>query len=599
MQSISGRAWQERDFNKNLFYQIKQNYHNISDNLAKLISSRVADISDVGNFIDPKIKNILPDPFLLLDMKLAVDSVIKAIEKKQKITIFADYDVDGGTSAAILKKFFSFLDYQVDIYIPDRILEGYGPNVEALLNLRKEGTDLLITVDCGTVAFEPLKEANKAGLEVIVIDHHLGAKEKPEAIAVINPNRFDENFPYKNICAATVCFLFIIALNKTLREKDFYQENSINEPNILSLIDLVALGTVCDVMPLTELNRAIVAAGLKIIKKRSNIGIRTLFDIANINEGINSYHLGFIIGPRINAGGRVGNANLGAKLLSCNDEIIAFEIANQLEHYNSARKEIENIVLNDAISKLEAGFDGYKTSDPVIFAVGKDWHQGVIGIVASRLKELYHKPVVVITIDSNTNKGKASCRSINDIDFGGQILQAKSVELIIEGGGHKMAGGFSIFSNKIADLHQFFCNNLATKIKEINDNKIHYFDLAINQIAINQDFIEELNILEPFGCANYRPKIRINNLTKIKSQLIGKDLNHISCIFANKTNIGTSNSISAVMFNINNGANLDIANFLLSNSCQNIDIIGSITINNYLGKEKPQIIIEDVLSSCK
>jgi single-stranded-DNA-specific exonuclease len=332
--SALGHNWQHRICDSRLAMAIYQK-SGLSEIASRLLAAKNISLDEVENYLRPTIKYSLPDPFLLLDMDVAVKKIIQAIKSKQKIVVFGDYDVDGATSSALLKRFFAMAGIEIEIYIPDRILEGYGPNVEALLNLKKSGADLVITVDCGTVAFEPLEAAYQAGLEVIVIDHHLGALEKPKAIAVINPNRLDEQFEHKNLAAVGVCFLLCVAVNKTLREENFYQENQLIEPQLLSLLDLVALGTICDVMPLTGLNRALVAQGLKIMKNRNNIGIRALCDVANLDEEPNSYHLGFVLGPRINAGGRVGKSDLGAKLLSSHDPEEAKEIATWLHSYNN------------------------------------------------------------------------------------------------------------------------------------------------------------------------------------------------------------------------------------------------------------------------
>ena len=515
--------------------------------------------------------------------------MVKAIRDKKKITIFADYDVDGATSAASLKRFFDEIGVDTSIYIPDRILEGYGPNSQALLTLKKAGTDLVITLDCGTVAFKPLEDAAAANLDVIVIDHHLGVLEKPQSIAVINPNLLDEKFPHKNLCAAGVTFLFIVAINKKLREENFYAQKK--EPNLLNLLDLVALGTVCDVMSLTGLNRAFVAAGLKILKQRKNLGLREICDLAGLNEEPNAYHLGFIIGPRINAGGRVGKSNLGATILSSDDEEQAKTIAQQLESLNKQRKEIEAQVLEEAIKSLESGVGGFSKNDPIIFAVSKNWHQGVIGIVASRLKDLYNKPVAVIALDEE--KGKASCRSINGIDFGAEILKARLNGLLIEGGGHAMAGGFSVKPEKIADLHKFFCENLGEKVAEISAQKNAYYDIALDLNQINIELLKELAKLEPFGVGNMRPKFLLRDVVKVKANLIGQTAEHISCIFSAKTVVGFQGQIQAIAFRSNNTA---LGEVLLNQKFNKpLNLIGTLNINSWMGVEKVQMIIEDVL----
>jgi single-stranded-DNA-specific exonuclease len=598
--SILGRNWHQKTFDERHALAILQRFE-ISEVLSNLLSAREISLGEIENFLEPKIKTSLPDPFELNDMEKAVAHVIAAIHARKKITIFADYDVDGATSSALLKRFFREAGVNADIYIPDRVLEGYGPNSQALLNLKKSGTDLVITLDCGTVAFKPLEDAAAVGLEIIVIDHHLGVLEKPQSIAVINPNLLDEKFPHKNLCAAGVTFLFVVAINKKLREENFYAQKK--EPNLLNLLDLVALGTVCDVMSLTGLNRAFVAAGLKILKQRKNLGLREICDLAGLDEEPSAYHLGFVIGPRINAGGRVGKSDLGATILSSEDEEEVKAIAQQLETFNKQRKEIEVQVLEEAVKSLESGpltrsategwAGGFSKNDPIIFAVAKNWHQGVIGIVASRLKDLYNKPVAVIAIDDEGKKGKASCRSISGIDFGGEILKARLEGLLIEGGGHAMAGGFSVAPEKISELHQFFCKNLAQKVEEISAQKNAEFDIALDLAQVNLDLLKELAKLEPFGVGNMRPKFLLRNVVKVKANLVGQTAEHISCVFSSKSVLGFNGQIQAIAFRSNK---TPLGEMLLDPKfTKPINLVGTLNINAWMGSEKVQMIIEDVL----
>jgi single-stranded-DNA-specific exonuclease len=587
--SILDVFWQQNAVDERMASTINQRFQ-LSEVLSNLLASRNISLDEVENFLDPKIKTALPDPFELGGIEVAVDHVVKATQNRKKITIFADYDVDGATSAAILKRFFRDIGIDAGIYIPDRILEGYGPNSAALLNLKKSGTDLVIMLDCGTVAFKPLEDAAAVGLDIIVIDHHLGVLEKPKSIAVINPNLLDEKFSHKNLCAAGVTFLFVVALNKRLRELGFYK--NYKEPNLLNLLDLVALGTVCDVMPLTGLNRAFVSAGLKILKQRKNLGLREICDLAALDEEPTAYHLGFIIGPRINAGGRVGKSDLGAKILSSEDEEEVKKIASQLEEFNKQRKEIEIQVLEEAVKGLEEGKNGFSKNDPVIFAISKNWHQGVIGIVASRLKDLYNKPVAVIAIDDEGKKGKASCRSISGIDFGGEILKARFADLLIEGGGHAMAGGFSVLPEKIAELHQFFCKNLGEKVSEITAQNIAHYDISLDLPQVNIELLKELSKLEPFGVGNHRPKFILRDVVKLKSNLIGKTAEHISCVFSSKSAIGFNGNIQAVAFRC---ANNKLGQILLDQKIKNMSLVGTLNINIWMGVEKVQMIIEDAI----
>jgi single-stranded-DNA-specific exonuclease len=587
--SILGCNWQQKKCDERLKMAFIQRF-SISTILSEIISTNDIGLDEIENFLNPKIKTNLPDPFSLLDISEAVIHVVKAIKENKKITIFADYDVDGATSSALLKRFFRDIGINANIYVPDRILEGYGPNVAALLNLKKSGTDLVITVDCGTVSFEPLEAAAKANLDVIVIDHHIGVIEKPKALAVINPNRIDEKFPHKNICAAAVSFLFIVAINKTLREEGFFSDK-IKEPNLLNLLDLVALGTVCDVMPLTGLNRALVAQGLKIIKNRTNLGIRTICDLAGLNEEATAYHLGFIIGPRINAGGRVGKSDLGARILSSEDEEEVHKIALQLEDFNKQRKDIEIQIQEEAQNNLENSISGFSVNDNVIFAVSNSWHQGVIGIVASRLKDLYNKPVAVITVQNG--KGKASCRSVNGVDFGSAILQARLEGLLLEGGGHAMAGGFSVLEENISELHKFFNHNLGAKVQKYLEEKTKFFTSELDLAQINIELLKDLTKLEPFGNGNPKPRFVIRNLQKVRATLIGRNQEHISCIFSSKTAIGFNGNLQAIAFR---SSNSPLAEILLDPKfTRPIDVVGQLNINSWMGVEKVQLLIEDIL----
>lgn len=587
--SILGCNWQQKKCDERLKMAFIQRF-DISAILSEIISTNDIGLDEIENFLNPKIKTNLPNPFSLLDISEAVIHAIKAIKENKKITIFADYDVDGATSSALLKRFFREIGVDTNIYVPDRILEGYGPNVTALLNLKKSGTDLVITVDCGTVSFEPLEAAAKANLDVIVIDHHIGVIEKPKALAVINPNRIDEKFPHKNICAAAVSFLFIVAINKTLREEGFFSDK-IKEPNLLNLLDLVALGTVCDVMPLTGLNRALVAQGLKIIKNRTNLGIRTICDLAGLNEEATAYHLGFIIGPRINAGGRVGKSDLGARILSSEDEEEVQKIALQLEDFNKQRKDIEIQIQEEAQNNLENSISGFSVNDNVIFAVSNSWHQGVIGIVASRLKDLYNKPVAVITVQNG--KGKASCRSVNGVDFGSAILQARLEGLLLEGGGHAMAGGFSVLEENISQLHKFFNHHLGEKVQKYLEEKTKFFTSELDLAQINIELLKDLTKLEPFGNGNPKPRFVIRNLQKVRANLIGKNQEHISCIFSSKTAIGFNGNLQAIAFR---SSNSPLAEILLDPKfTKPIDVVGQLNINSWMGVEKVQLLIEDIL----
>ncbi|WPY00146.1 Single-stranded-DNA-specific exonuclease RecJ [Candidatus Trichorickettsia mobilis] len=578
--SVNGKIWQQNPLNENYIRDLS-NQLVISDLLAKLLSFRTSSLTEASEFLSPKIKNLLPDPLHLLDMDKAVARTVTAIKNKQKICIFADYDVDGATSSALLKLFFQDIGVAVDIYVPDRILEGYGPNMTAMQRIRDVGTELVITVDCGTVAFEAVEHANNIGLEVIVIDHHLSVEGIPNAIAVVNPNRIDEISEYKYLAAVGVSFLFIVALRTKLINDGYFKGQL--PPNLMQYLDLVALGTVCDVMPIIALNRAFVAQGLKIMLQRQNIGLKTLCDNTNIAEKLNCYHLGFVIGPRINAGGRVGKASLGANLLSTNIISEAIKFSQELEVYNSERKTIELLILEEAIAKAEA-----QSSENILFIVGEGWHIGVIGIIASRLKDKFNKPTAVIAL--NNGIGKASCRSIKNIDFGSKIINAKHQGLIVNGGGHAMAGGFTVVQEQLTALQQYFNQSCSLDEMSVDEQCMVYYDAELTSKSLTPTFMEEINRLEPFGNGNPEPIFKFSNLFVLKANIVGT--NHISCLLAPNKDSYNNKSISAIAFNAIDSA---IADILLNAKPYTLSVIGTLKLNSWQQMTKIQLQIKDII----
>ena len=442
--SVTGKEWALKAIQERKIDKLVQEL-DISDFLARIVCSRNLDLvdSDIAEkWLEPRLKSELPSPFILKDMSRAVKRIIDAFKYNQKIAIFGDYDVDGATSSALLYRTFQMFGVEAIIYIPDRIKEGYGPNISALDKLKNQGVDLLITVDCGTTSFEPINLANEQNVDVVVLDHHQSDIKLPKALALVNPNRLDETSDLKYLCAAGVCFMYLVALNKKLRDLEWFKKNNIQEPNILNFLDLASLGTVCDVVPLIGLNRAIVKQGLKIIKKRSNLGIKTLYDLCKIDSQPTTYDLGFALGPRINAGGRVGKSSHGVELLISEDPKKAYEIATALNKSNLERQSIE-MMLYEQIDLEVKKFHNH----PVLVMSGNHWHEGVIGIIASKIKDKYNKPTILISV--NQKKGKGSARSIVGFDIGCQIIKAVQSNILEKGGGHKMAGGFTINEDKI------------------------------------------------------------------------------------------------------------------------------------------------------
>lgn len=581
MLSVRGKVWQQVKINENYVLELKRNFE-ISDLLAQILSNRTKNIQEAFEFLNPKIKHAMPDPYHLLDMDKAVVRTIQAITCKQKICIFADYDVDGATSSALLKNLFRDIGVDASIYVPDRLIEGYGPTPAAMQIIRDDNINLLITVDCGTTAHAALEFAYDIGLDVIVIDHHISSDALPKAIAVINPNRLDETSELKYLAAVGVSFLFAVALISRLKTKDYFNEG-LNVPDLIGYLGLVALGTVCDVMQLTNLNRVFVAQGLKIISRRENLGLKTLFDIAGLTEKPNCYHLGFVIGPRVNAGGRVGKSSLGATLLSTLDESEAIKIANELDYHNSERKTIEAMMLEEAFAMAETQKD-----DSMLFIVGNSWHAGVIGIVASRLKDKYNKPTAVIAL--NMGIAKASCRSIKGVDFGLKIIEAKNNGLISSGGGHAMAAGFTTTEDKLAELNNYLKNLFLKDFAKVAEDYTNEYSLELTTQSINLELMKEINKLEPYGNGNAEPLFKFTNLFVLKADIVGGK--HIKCLFASVKNSYGSKPISAIAFNT---VASEIGEILLDRKPNTLSIIGILRSNSWQGVERIQLQIVDII----
>lgn len=579
--SANGYIWQLQDPDRRLVNTISQKF-DLPIIVSQILVNRDVNIDEVEEFLEPTIKNSLPNPNDLIDMQKAILRIVFAIENNQKIAVFGDYDVDGATSSSLLKKYFAKINIDLIIYIPDRQKEGYGPNSKALLGLKQQGVELCITVDCGTMAFEALSDAKKAGLDVIVIDHHLSAEKLPESVAIINPNRLDENSQLGYLAAVGVVFMTLVSLNSYLKKIGFFDKENIKSPNLLEFLDIVALGTVCDVVPLKKLNRAFVKQGLKIISKRTNVGLNALSDVAQISSETSAYHLGYILGPRINAGGRVGKSSLGSKLLCSDNNDESLKISYELDLYNQERKAIEQHMLDEAFMQVEK----LSKIENVIFVKSENWHQGVIGIVASRIKERYNRPTAVISIENGI--GKASARSITGYDFGANIVAANQNGLLIAGGGHSMAAGFSVEADKIDDLQEFLIKR-AENIKDLIDKPILKIDgnLTINSLNIN--LANQLKMLEPYGVSNSTPRFLFENIKIYKANIVGKK--HVSCIVGDNNASGKNSTIKAIAFGV---VDTKMGDILLNSFGKNISIVGKISINHWQGVDKVQLIIEDL-----
>ncbi|MGD9535889.1 MAG: single-stranded-DNA-specific exonuclease RecJ [Alphaproteobacteria bacterium] len=519
--SVSGRRWQLREAPARTVAALCEALE-ISEILARALAARGVGPEEADAFLNPTLRALLPDPSHLLDLDAAAERLAAAVTAGETIGIFGDYDVDGATSSALLIRFLRKIGASTAVHIPDRAKEGYGPNLPALAGLKAQGARLVVTVDCGTTAFEALDGAHRVGIEVIVVDHHLAEARLPVAAALINPNRIDENSPHRQLAAVGVTFLLVVAVNRALRARGWYRSRP--EPDLLEWLDLVALGTVADVVPLTGINRALVAQGLKVMAQRRNTGLAALADVARLDSRPTAYHLGYILGPRVNAGGRVGQSDLGVRLLSTDDPDEAAALAVRLHELNRERQEIEAAVLDAALERVEARGIG---NAPLVFAAGEGWHQGVIGIVASRLKERYGRPAAAIAIEGEIAKG--SCRSIPGIDMGAAITAARQAGLLINGGGHAMAAGFTAETARLAALAEFLMERLGERTAEAIERAGRLsLEAVLAPEGATMALAHEFEQLGPFGAGNAEPRLALAHVGVVRPEVVGNG--HVRCL---------------------------------------------------------------------
>lgn len=577
--SLGGNLWKLAACNERSVEAVCQKF-NLPYLVARILDIRGISIEDVNNFIEPKLQTLLPNPSCLKDMEKAAMKIAEAITKKQKIAIIGDYDVDGATSSSVLRLYLESVGINPEIHIPDRE-EGYGPSRLAIDKFAALGIDLIITVDCGTSAFDTFEYAKEKNIPVIVLDHHEAEVRLPPVYAVVNPKRLDDDSGVeylKYMAAVGVVFVTIVAVNRELRRQNFF--SGLNpEPNLMQWLDLVALGTVCDVVPLRGLNRAFVRQGLKIMSRRTNIGLRALVDKSNISEMPTAFHLGYVLGPRINACGRVGDAALGNRLLCMQDENQAKILADKLGEFNEQRKDIESYVLLSAIEMLE----GTPQTHPVAFVAGRDWHQGVIGIVAGKLKERYNLPAFVMSIESDEVKGSA--RSIPQVDLGALIISAKEKGLLTKGGGHTMAAGFSLNEDKIDAFREFVGQYVREKIGGEAVTPVIDIDGELDASGATVEMAENLELLEPYGAGNSEPKLLLHHVRIHKASIIGSG--HVKC-FLSSDNGG---SLKAIAFRV---ADNDIGNTMLTAKGEIFDVVGVLRRDNWQGRNSVQFIIDDI-----
>lgn len=519
--------------------QVEGDIHALDHDIAtQLLLSRGVAADDLDRHRQPSLRDFLPDPSQFKDMDRAAERIAEAVISQENIAVYGDYDVDGATSSALLIRMLRMLGHDARHYIPDRLLEGYGPSGEALLKLGEEGSSLIVTVDCGAMAHEALGMAHDAGIDVIVVDHHKCSPDLPRTYALVNPNRLDENdlaASHGHLAAVGVAFLLAVAVVRTLRARNYFTDR--REPNLMSLLDLVALGTVADVAAIRGLNRAFVAQGLKVMGKRANIGMAALIDASRLKAAPKCSDCGFALGPRINAGGRVGEATLGVRLLTTEDPEEARAIAEQLSQLNEDRRAIEAAVQEEAEAQLDA-----QHNRSVICVAAKGWHPGVIGIVAGRIKEKTGKPSLAIALDAQTGQGKGSGRSIAGVDLGAAIIAAREAGLLVAGGGHAMAAGLTVDPGRLDEFSAWLDEKLAATVARASAEQTMLLDLSVAPGGLTPELVETLEGAGPYGVGWPGPRVAVGPVNVVKADIVGND--HLRVIAAGQD----GRSLKAIAF---------------------------------------------------
>ncbi len=567
--SATGRRWIGPTAEEERLGEAIAQLNNVPAVLGTLLAKRGVAPEEVPEYLTPSLRALMPDPSSLRDMDKAAERFLTAVENRERIAVFADYDVDGGASAALLIVWLRQMGITPTLYIPDRIDEGYGPNNEAMAMLGA-GHDLIVTVDCGTLSHEPVRAA---GVDVIVLDHHLGGETLPEAVAVVNPNRQDESGDLSYLCAAGVVFLMLAAVNRLLRGK------GVTGPDLLAMLDLVALATVADVAPLVGFNRALVVQGLKVMAQRRRVGLVALGEVARMNTAPATYHLGYLLGPRINAGGRVGAADLGARLLATDDPAEAAALAERLDALNTERRDIEATVLAQATEQAEAR--GVERG--LVWAAGEGWHPGVVGIVASRLKEAFNRPAVVIGLDGD--EGKGSGRSVNGVDLGNAISRLAREGLLLKGGGHKMAAGLTVARDMLEPAMQ----RLTELLEKQGAAEAGPADLRIDGLvaagSATVELIESLEAAGPFGAASPAPRFAIPAARVAFAKRAGES--HLRLTLTDSS----GGRIDAIAFRAYEGP---IGPILENHGGRAFHVAGRLEIDEWGGRRKAKLKLEDV-----
>ena len=568
-QSLTGRRWVGPSAESDRLSEQMVQETGLPEALARVLVARGVAPEEAAGFLDPTLRELLPDPRSLRDMEAAAARFLRAVKAREPIAIFADYDVDGGSSAALLIHWLRAMGHGATLYIPDRIDEGYGPNVPAMEALARDHA-LIVCVDCGTLSHEPVAAAK--GADVVILDHHLGGETLPDCLACVNPNRQDESGDLSHLCAASVVFLMLVEANRQLRD------DGITGPPLMALLDLVALATVADVAPLVGVNRALVRQGLRVMARRERPGLVALADVARMDQAPSTYHLGFLLGPRVNAGGRIGAADLGARLLATTDPAEAEALAARLDELNTERREIENRVREAALAQAEArGLDG-----PLVWAAGKGWHPGVVGIVAARLKEATNRPAVVIGLEDGIGKGSA--RSVAGVDLGAAVQRVAAEGLLLKGGGHKMAAGLTVEEDKLDAAMARLAELLEKQGAGQGGPRDLRLDALLMPGAATLRLIEEIEKAGPFGQGAPAPRFAFPEVEIRGARRIGES--HLRFTFGD----GLGARLDAIAFGAFDTA---LGDTLLTPGAGRFHLAGRLEINTWGGRSKAQLRLED------
>ena len=581
--SATGRAWRDRLDERGAARALAiAQRHELPELLARILAGRNVEADAVDAFLDPTIKRSMPDPNVLTAMPEAAARIADAITRGESIAIFGDYDVDGATSAALLARFLRHSGIEPIIHIPDRLFEGYGPNVEAVRALAARGATLLVTVDCGTTSIEPLVEAKALGMDVVVIDHHQADEALPPATAIVNPNRRDDLSGLGYLAAVGLVFMTVVAVNRELRARGFWTAAR-PEPDLLSFLDDVALGTVADVVPLIGLNRAFVAKGLLVLRRREQAGLVSLMDVARLSGPPEAWHLGFLLGPRINAGGRIGRADLGARLLLETDPIEAAKIAAELDRLNRERQMIEQETLAQAEAEAMAAL-GIEETGAVVITAAEGWHPGVVGLVAARLKEKFGRPAFAIALEPG-GIGTGSGRSIAGVDIGRAVRRAVAEGLLVKGGGHAMAAGVTLRKGALAQLRAFLEAALSADVACARRASGLMIDGAVSAAGANLDLVAMIERAGPFGSGNPEPVIALPAHTVTYAEEVGQA--HMRVRF--KSADGAA--VNAIAFR---AAGQKLGTALLNSRGRQVHAAGSFAIDRWQGEERVQFRLTDI-----